>query len=196
MATSYRIGKISISKGNTKLDKTVGIFSIPAIKTCPNCKDCAKACYARKAERIYPQVLPCRESNWAASKLPCFVNRMVSIIRLAKVTKFRIHESGDFYSQEYADKWAEIARRLPEVKFWTYTKSPFRPTNCPTNLNIVESILPCGSVNFGPKDEIIAKCRAIPGAVMCPVTMGDKSAICGKTCGLCMTHKHVLFVKH
>lgn len=48
MSTSYRIGQISISKGNAKLDKSICIFSIPAVKTCPNCKDCAKACYARK----------------------------------------------------------------------------------------------------------------------------------------------------
>ena len=37
--------------------------------------------------------------------------------------KFRIHSSGDFYSQNYFDAWLEIAKRHPQIVFYTYTKS-------------------------------------------------------------------------
>lgn len=38
----------------------------------------------------------------------------------------RIHESGDFYTGEYLKAWMEVARKLPGVKFYAYTKSvPF-----------------------------------------------------------------------
>lgn len=35
----------------------------------------------------------------------------------------RIHDSGDFYSEDYLDCWLEIAWRNPRVLFYCYTKS-------------------------------------------------------------------------
>lgn len=193
MAFGTRIGDILVSHGNAKLDKSIGIFSLPAIKTCPNCENCKKTCYARKAEKRYPNVLPCREVNLTASKAKDFENRMVALIKWKKFKIFRIHESGDFYSQEYADRWTRIAERCPDVAFWTYTKSPFRPNA--SNINVVESILPDGSLNYGKRETVVEKAKKFNG-MLCPVTMGDKSAICGKTCKFCLHHKTVLFVIH
>lgn len=34
----------------------------------------------------------------------------------------RIHDSGDFFSRDYLDGWAEVARRNPDVLFYFYTK--------------------------------------------------------------------------
>jgi len=36
---------------------------------------------------------------------------------------FRIHDSGDFMTPEYAEAWIEIARRMPEIKFWAPTRA-------------------------------------------------------------------------
>jgi hypothetical protein len=36
---------------------------------------------------------------------------------------FRIHESGDFYNQEYYDKWIQIINSFPNIHFLAYTKS-------------------------------------------------------------------------
>ncbi|RMH43151.1 MAG: hypothetical protein D6694_07205 [Gammaproteobacteria bacterium] len=36
---------------------------------------------------------------------------------------FRVHESGDFYSEFQIDVWARVARALPEIKFWAYTRT-------------------------------------------------------------------------
>jgi hypothetical protein len=36
---------------------------------------------------------------------------------------FRIHDSGDFYSPEYADKWKQIIAKNPNINFYAYTKT-------------------------------------------------------------------------
>ncbi len=40
-----------------------------------------------------------------------------------KIRIFRIHESGDFFSQEYFDAWLETAKRRPDILFYAYTTS-------------------------------------------------------------------------
>ena len=104
---------IYFSKGNKKLKSTKAlkflIWNLPAVKTCPFATEsCKRLCYARKAERVYPSVLPCREKNFQASKSPDFVEKVIEIIKKEKdnrVLVVRIHESGDFYNKEYAEKW-------------------------------------------------------------------------------------------
>lgn len=36
---------------------------------------------------------------------------------------FRLHYSGDFFSLEYAQAWARVIRKYPQVRFWVYTRS-------------------------------------------------------------------------
>ena len=35
----------------------------------------------------------------------------------------RIHDSGDYYSKVYLQKWIDIANLFPEIKFYSYTNS-------------------------------------------------------------------------
>jgi len=35
----------------------------------------------------------------------------------------RVHVGGDFYDADYAEKWLEIGKRFPEVRFLAYTRS-------------------------------------------------------------------------
>jgi hypothetical protein len=54
-----------------------------------------------------------------------FVERMVAEVERAVkrgLRAVRVHDSGDFYSAEYMLAWFEVARRLPHVKFYAYTK--------------------------------------------------------------------------
>lgn len=134
------------TNGNRKLknDATTRfiIWNLPAVKTCPfRTAMCEKSCYARKAERVYPQVLPSRERNYEESLRATFVEDMIYTInstifdargRMRKAYRgkqivFRIHESGDFYNYEYVSKWLEIIRYyeecLPQLRFVAYTKS-------------------------------------------------------------------------
>lgn len=40
-----------------------------------------------------------------------------------KKNEVRIHESGDFYNGEYLEAWMKVAEKMPDVKFYAYTKS-------------------------------------------------------------------------
>ena len=143
--------------GNRKLKNTKHthfiIWNLPAVCTCPYATDkCKGLCYARKAERLYPQVLPARENNFAMSRLADFADRMiytleVEISRNEKngvKTVVRIHESGDFYNQDYTNKWLEIARHFEgrNVTFMAYTKSVkfFVGKTIPENMTVRFSV--------------------------------------------------------
>ena len=130
---------INLSRGNKKLvpNKTTAyaIWNLPAIVTCPfRTRDCEKFCYARKAEKAYPTCLPSRERNYNISLQDDFVFRMVlTLLEIRKNCRkdrliVRIHESGDFYSAEYVEKWIRIMDycKDEDITFIAYTKSfPF-----------------------------------------------------------------------
>lgn len=110
------------------------IWNIPAVTTCPGrTPHCEGACYALKAEKAYPTCLPSRNRNYELSLASDFAKRMVyTILKRRYYSKkrllvVRIHESGDFYSREYARKWLEVIRTIEStgerVRFIAYTKS-------------------------------------------------------------------------
>lgn len=152
---------VSISTGNKKLVSNglvmFLIWSIPALLTCPFATVmCKLFCYARKAERNYPDCLPSRERNFRFSMTDLFVSFMTKAIHYvcglkayknAKRIVFRIHESGDFYNQKYTDKWIEICRNCLDIEnlvFMAYTKSAVYfekyGKNLPKNLKMRGSI--------------------------------------------------------
>lgn len=125
------------------------IWSLPSKITCPNSTPlCRKHCYAIKAERSYrPNTLPCRMENLECSKDANFVRGMKTVIE-AKLLQdknfnghFRIHESGDFYSQKYLDDWKAICAYFKDIKFLAFTKSfQLDYSNKPMNMEILMSI--------------------------------------------------------
>mgnify|MGYP001582905734 CR=1 FL=1 len=121
---------------NSKLKKTsienkmrVMNFSLPAYKTitgktvCPFAKDCVKYCYAQKGNYKYPSVIKGLNNRYELSKTADFVPKMNATIILERPTHVRIHDSGDFYSPTYLQKWVTIANDNKEVIFYAYTKS-------------------------------------------------------------------------
>jgi len=122
---------------NSKLRKTskaVGLkvmnFGIPALvdpesgrRTCPFAGSCAKFCYAQKGAYIWSNVRPAFKERYEATKRDDFVDRMVLEVQRKKAQIVRVHDSGDYYSRAYIDKWFAIARALPDVRFYSYTKS-------------------------------------------------------------------------
>lgn len=149
--TIDKLAKVSF--GNKKLPKGTMIFNIPAVSTCPfKTELCAKACYALKAERQYPNVLPAREYNLKLAKRFDFHDIMIATINkhIRKIKIIRIHESGDFFKQSYFDSWAKIAEAFPSLKFYAYTKSFFLDfSNKPKNLVLIASF-----DSSTPKDRI------------------------------------------
>lgn len=139
---------------NTKLkntSKTMGKrvfnFGITAYKSmtgkliCPFAKDCVKFCYAQKGAYIWGNVKPAFEKRYELTKTDNFINLMNDEIKKKKVDFLRIHDSGDFYSKAYIQKWFTIANYNPNVKFYAYTKSfiLFQGLTIPNNLDIIFS---------------------------------------------------------
>jgi hypothetical protein len=122
---------------------TIPGFSLPAEKTCIGSTElCRKYCYAKDAERRFPAVKPKRQYNLELSKSKGFIETIVNEIEQVPIAPyFRLHESGDFYSQKYFDDWCKIVKEFPKKTFLAFTKS-FRLdfSNKPKNLNIYNSV--------------------------------------------------------
>ena len=131
---------VYISSGNRRMK--IPTFSLPAEKTCPNATElCKKFCYAKKAERCWKNVLHSRNNNALESSTKDFVYDMIKLIKKCKGKYFRIHESGDFYSQEYLNKWFDIIKQFPEKSFLAYTQMYYLDwSKKPKNLVIYWSV--------------------------------------------------------
>lgn len=132
---------IRFQYGNKKLaaDEKIAfvVFSLPAVRTCPGATvECMKNCYARRDERFIGTRAG-RIINEILSRRDDFETVLEDAIRRAVYTKkgdrrkkfvgkeivFRIHESGDFYSDRYMKAWFHVAAKFPEITFFAYTKS-------------------------------------------------------------------------
>lgn len=119
---------------NSKIKKTSKYFGVrlfnwtlPAYKSksgkviCPMADACVKFCYARKGAYIWSNVNKAHEERYEFSKTDDFVHAMISDIKRKRADYVRIHDSGDYYSPTYMAKWFEIAKALPQVRFYSYT---------------------------------------------------------------------------
>ena len=152
---------------NTKLKETskkLGLkifnFSIPAYKSvngetiCKYAKDCVKYCYAQKGNyKRFPKIGQLMEQRYELSKQSIFVGLMNIEIKKKKADAIRIHDSGDFYSREYLQKWITIANDNPNVNFYAYTKSLpyFKDITLPENMDVIFSVggYKDNTINFG-----------------------------------------------
>lgn len=114
---------------NTKLGKGIAGFSIPAVTTCPGrTKLCEGICYATSGFFRFKNVRNSLETSYEASRERQFAVRIgQELRRRSSIKAVRIHPAGDFYSNEYTQKWIEIVRDNPDTQFWAYTRSWRRP---------------------------------------------------------------------
>ena len=63
------------------------------------------------------------ELKFEATKKDSFIDDMIKDIKLKKAEFVRVHGSGDYYSKEYLLKWFEIAEKMPNIKFYSYTNN-------------------------------------------------------------------------
>lgn len=163
--------RLHFSYGNKKLSRGEAIFSLPAGHSCPFAKDCKSfadrhtgkitdgphtiyRCYAASLE-VRPAV---RNAYWRNFDLlrgknkEQLVNQL--LVDLPDALRYRIHSSGDFFSQDYFDAWVEVARKFPERTFYAYTKAiPFwvkRLDSLPKNFILNASL-------GGTHDKLIAQ---------------------------------------
>lgn len=120
---------MKFAKGNLKLGKDTLIFNMGPAVTCPSkqlglCK-LAHKCYAMKAERQYPNVLPYRyrqAKDWdSQNAIEIMLDIEKIITRAKKPIKFiRFNESGDFRNQADVDKLNELAKLLDNFGLVVY----------------------------------------------------------------------------
>lgn len=129
---------------NTKITKSnnefynVFNYGIPAYKaadgtiTCKMAGTCGKdgGCYAQQGRYLFSNVKNAYEWRYEQSLRYDFADLIGKEIRVkvktakrqGKQVVIRVHDSGDFYSMRYTEKWFQIAQLNPEVIFYAYTK--------------------------------------------------------------------------
>lgn len=187
-----------IQKGNSKLIASdMMMFNLPATKEV--CGRSCSGCYAIKEQKVYPTVLPARQMRYEASKDSSFVDTVHSELskRKKRPKYFRVHASGEFYSQEYINAWETIAKNNSDITFYAYTKRKknydFSALESLNNFVLIDSLFFKG-LNYGKLDQVPA------GAFVCPDQKGANVS-CGVQCQWCMTKGKadvhgVWFVKH
>lgn len=136
-----------LKKTSKALDLRVFNFGIPAYKsasgklTCPMADECVKFCYAKKGAYIWSNVQPAFENRYKLSKTNYFIGAMNDEIKRKKPDYVRVHDSGDYYSKAYLQKWIKIAIHNPDVKFYSYTNmvDMILNTSLPSNYDIIFS---------------------------------------------------------
>jgi len=148
---------LNFSKGNSKLSKDTLIFNLPAGKTCPGADKCLSTavadqngkrrivdgpntefrCFAASSEVQYDGVYLNRKNNLdaiidalAEGNCADLINSELQNALTRKITKIRIHESGDFFNAAYLQAWIMVAQNNPNLKFYCYSK------NLPLFLNL------------------------------------------------------------
>lgn len=122
---------------NSDLKKT-GIYgwTLPAhvvtltngekFNTCPNAGVCGAFCYAKQGAYQFSNV---KRAHIAKLELVLsdpdkWVKMMLTELKKKKYEGkyIRIHDSGDFFSLGYVERWLLIAKLTPHATFYTYTK--------------------------------------------------------------------------
>jgi len=115
-------------RGNSKMGNKVFLFNLPAKVTCTPTSWCLEgrdgepACYALRGRGLWPSSLKGGTQRLELSKKPDFVDKVVESINKKQVKYFRLHSSGDFYSNDYVEKWINIAKQCPSTLFRTTTR--------------------------------------------------------------------------
>lgn len=170
-------------------------FSIPAryCKTGQKLRNvadtiCSK-CYALKGRYGFPNVQNALERRFANLKNELWVQAMTIAIRGTESSGyFRWHDSGDIQDLDHLDKIVQVARNLPEIKFWLPTREfstvaawKRRNGDLPSNLTIRLSAL---KINGAPPTTIAKLLGLVTSGVTkfgfnCPApSQGNKCLSC------------------
>lgn len=185
-----------LSRGNIKVSERVGIFNLPSIKSCLNCKDCHETCYSKQREIMFPNVRERRDYNLNLVKtnLCLFKEKINKQVTKQGLKIVRIHESGDFINEDYIEAWRDLAVRNPDVRFYGYTKTfsifkrELERLNKLNNVNIINSYIN-GKRNYG-NFKYVTKLVEEEKAFLCPAKG------CMESCTYCLDGDKPVFLIH
>lgn len=114
-------------QGNSKTGKPVGSFNFPVEQTCNHKCECykSKACYACGGFYQMPDNMRLYAENLRAfltMDSESFCNEFCEKLAKNGNKKFRYFTIGDIVNSRFFECMIENARRMPQVKFWSYTK--------------------------------------------------------------------------
>ena len=186
-----------LSYENAKLKKQL-IFSLPTTKAI--CGRVCPGCYSIPPQVRFPKVMEYRNRMLEYSKQDNFVSTIIGELVKSRRTieAVRLHASGEFYSQTYVDKWVAIATKMPNVKFYTFTKR-MKDFDFTELMGLPNFILIDSLMNGGLNYDILEKLDHTKK--ICPATTSAK-AICGVDCTYCWDSSKVAqkegiqFIKH
>lgn len=121
-------GKIHVTKqGNSKTGKPVGNYNFPVEQSCNHNCECykSKACYACGGFYQMPDNMYGYAENLAyflKTDSKTFCDAFCKQLKANKNKKFRYFTIGDILNTRFFECMIENARRMPGVKFWSYTK--------------------------------------------------------------------------
>lgn len=148
-----------LRNGNSDLKRDrIWVWSLPAwivvlpdgrrFNTCPSAGVCAKHCYALRGTFTFRNVREAhlRNLTYVLNDLNGWRMEMTHELGHPKFRNgyVRIHDGGDFFSDEYLQAWLDIATETPDTTFYAYTKEIERfrrivEPNCPPNFKYVFS---------------------------------------------------------
>jgi len=140
-------------QGNSKTGKPVGSFNFPVEQSCNHLCECYKEgiCYACGGFYQMPDNMLIYAENLRAflsMDSESFCNDFCEKLAKNGNKKFRYFTIGDIVNSRFFECMIENARRMPQVKFWSYTKKynivnnwvkANGIENFPENLNIIFS---------------------------------------------------------
>lgn len=163
-ATAVSAWPTTLIGQNSKLARTnFWQFTIPALtahvdtqdgkgfrvhSTCPGAGTCAQFCYAQQGGYSFKSSVVAHTRNlqayhtdrerWMIQVLKEIHTRVESTKGIAA---FRVHDSGDFFSQQYLVDWCFIAAANPTLQFYAYTKMVpmVKKTLLPPNFTMIYS---------------------------------------------------------
>ena len=195
---------IRISLGNVKLG-TIPQFNLTPVKSCLNCSECKKYCYALKSYRQYPSTKVAWDKNLhvCSNDLDTFKHEMRDFLTVYSPKYFRLHSAGDFFNQEYLNAWIKIIKDFPNTTFLAYTKSydHLKFNDIPGNFKLFFSIEPNSEMPkekpYNVKYAYIESDDRINNSFVCPATTGDHTKMTCDKCLRCFKgNKNVVFNLH
>lgn len=94
--------------------------------TCPSAGVCRHVCYALNGTYKFPAVKARHQANlrFVMEDLSGWEARMIDELGAKKFrgVYVRIHDAGDFYSDDYTLSWLRVMHARPDVTFYAYTK--------------------------------------------------------------------------
>lgn len=146
-----------LSKGNTKAKKTmeahpeleIRTMSLPCIVSCPFAGKCKKGCYATQRRQAMPNCVMAYNENLDMVLKGTFFEQLRGELIMYQVHArrngvkpcVRLHDSGDFITEEYLDDWLAIMEEFPRIHFYAYTKcvSWIKARRLPQNFEVIFS---------------------------------------------------------